>query len=390
MKSGIVWDVLIVGAGLAGSVAAAVLGRKGLRVALIDPRHAYPTCFKAEKIEPDQAELFRKFGLLEGLMPLSSRIHEVLSARKDVALRTLSLEQYGIFYHDMVNGVRGQIPPSVTSIVARVQGISTDAQAACVQLASGKELRGRVVALACGTGGHLHAALGVKKRLVSKGHSLAIGFNLVREDHGPFPFDGLTYYSDGFDGHTAFLTLFPIREVMRANYFIYRAPGEDWVRRFANDPRQALLQALPDLERFTGRVKIPGRVEMSVIDLYRTENYLRPGAVVLGDAFQSVCPSTGTGVSKVLTDVDVFCELLPGWLSTPGMEVSKIAQFYAHSRKRACDRKSLRKSQHTRRLATESSLPWVLYRELRFLGMQLVGRVSSRMHFPRVSRSYMP
>lgn len=46
-------DVVIVGAGLAGASAAAVLARKGVRVMLIDSRHTYPTCFKAEKIEPD-------------------------------------------------------------------------------------------------------------------------------------------------------------------------------------------------------------------------------------------------------------------------------------------------------------------------------------------------
>lgn len=58
-------DVVIVGAGLAGASAATVLARKGVRVMLIDSRQTYPACFKAEKIEPDQAELFRKFGLID-------------------------------------------------------------------------------------------------------------------------------------------------------------------------------------------------------------------------------------------------------------------------------------------------------------------------------------
>jgi hypothetical protein len=31
----------------------------------------------------------------------------------------------------------------------------------------------------------------------------------------------------------------------------------------------------------------------------------QPGVVQIGHAFQSVCPSTGMGLDKVLTDVDV-------------------------------------------------------------------------------------
>jgi 2-polyprenyl-6-methoxyphenol hydroxylase-like FAD-dependent oxidoreductase len=370
------WDVVIVGAGLAGSAAATLLARKGFRVALVDSRETYPACFKAEKIEPDQAVLLRKFGLLDGLKAFSSPIGEVISARNDKSLRTLRLEQYGIFYHDMVNGVRKQVPPSVAKRIMRVRDIARGPHGVSVRLVNGDQLRGRVVALACGTGGQLHVSLGMNRRLVSKGHSLAIGFNLAREDGAPFAFDALTYYTDGYDGHTAFLTLFPIRNVMRANYFVYRAPQEDWVRRFGDAPAMELARALPCLDRFTGRIGVVSRVEMSVIDLYQMEHVRQPGVVVLGDAFQSACPATGTGVSKVLTDVDVFCELVPEWLETGGMGVEKIAQFYAHPRKVACDTRSWQKSWQARRLATKSSLAWALYRELRFLGMRMAGHVS--------------
>ena len=53
--------------------------------------------------------------------------------------------------------------------------------------------------------------------------------------------------------------------------------------------------------------------------------YLQAGLVLLGDAFQSVCPTTGTGLSKVLTDVDVFChDCVPDWLATSGMGIEKL------------------------------------------------------------------
>ena len=43
-------DVAIVGGGLAGSTAAAMLGRAGISAVLIDVHKAYPADFRAEKI----------------------------------------------------------------------------------------------------------------------------------------------------------------------------------------------------------------------------------------------------------------------------------------------------------------------------------------------------
>lgn len=47
-------DVAIVGGGLAGSTAAAMLGRTGISTVLIDVHKAYPVDFRAEKIVNSQ------------------------------------------------------------------------------------------------------------------------------------------------------------------------------------------------------------------------------------------------------------------------------------------------------------------------------------------------
>jgi len=49
-------EVIVVGAGLAGTAVAAVLGRQGRRVILVDPRPSYPPVFKAEKIDQEQVQ----------------------------------------------------------------------------------------------------------------------------------------------------------------------------------------------------------------------------------------------------------------------------------------------------------------------------------------------
>ncbi|MBI5854512.1 MAG: FAD-dependent monooxygenase [Nitrospirae bacterium] len=374
MNSTSVWDVAIVGAGLAGASAAIVLTGKGVRVALIDSRETYPACFKAEKIEPDQADLFRKFGLLEGLLPSASRIHEIVSARSKHVFRVQHYEQYGIFYQDIVNGVRAQIPSSVMWKNARVQDILPGSNVSKVTLMGGETIAARLVVLACGAGSNLPAGLGIRKRMISERHSFCLGFNIARKDGKPFPFDALTYYPDRLSARVAFLTLFPIREVMRANYFVYRTVGEEWVSRFGKHADEQLMQDLPKLAHFTGPFHVSSRVEMCPIDLYRAdEGHVQPGLVLVGDVFQGPCPTTGMGMSKVLTDVDALCECVPRWLSTPGMGIEKIEGYYGHPRKTSCDARALRGAAYQRTLSTDPSLRWRIYRELMYLWTRLSG-----------------
>src|SRR5215467_7483195 len=56
-------DVAIVGGGLAGSTAAAMLGRAGIRTVLIDPHPTYPPDFRCEKLDASQVALLHKTGL---------------------------------------------------------------------------------------------------------------------------------------------------------------------------------------------------------------------------------------------------------------------------------------------------------------------------------------
>jgi 2-polyprenyl-6-methoxyphenol hydroxylase-like FAD-dependent oxidoreductase len=367
------YDVAIVGAGLAGASAAAVLGRKGLRVVLLDSQETYAPCFKAEKIEPDQVRLLRKLGLLDQIQPFASSVHEVITARGMQILRVRHLEQYGIFYHQIVEAVRSQIPSAVTWKTSRVRSISPNADVSRIALDNDEEVSSRLVILACGTGGRLHAELGISKRMIGENQSLAIGLNIVPADGRTFPFESLTYFPDDVRSQSAFLTLFPIREVMRANFFVYRQLSEEWVNDFRRDPKRQLLRTFAQLQRFTGPLRIASKIEMCPIHLYKAEGYLRPGLVLIGDAYQSACPTTGLGLSKVLTDVDVLCMLVPEWLKTPGTSVKKISRYYRFPRKLLCDVVACRKASFIRHLSTESSLLWNAYRELRYVGMRLVG-----------------
>src|SRR4051794_9832514 len=70
-------DIAIVGAGIAGSLAAAVLGRAGYRVALIDIRRVHMPEFRCEKLANEQLDLLREIGLFDCLTAVGKPIREM-------------------------------------------------------------------------------------------------------------------------------------------------------------------------------------------------------------------------------------------------------------------------------------------------------------------------
>ena len=55
-------DIAIIGGGLAGSTAAAMLGRAGISAVLIDPHPVYPFDLRCEKLSGDAARSPAKTG----------------------------------------------------------------------------------------------------------------------------------------------------------------------------------------------------------------------------------------------------------------------------------------------------------------------------------------
>ena len=75
-------DIAIIGAGLAGSTAATMLGRAGIATILVDPHPIYPPDFRVEKLSgSEQIERFRKTGVAEGVLRKATLAEENWIAR---------------------------------------------------------------------------------------------------------------------------------------------------------------------------------------------------------------------------------------------------------------------------------------------------------------------
>lgn len=358
-------DVCIVGAGFAGSCAAGALARRGVDVVLVDRHASYPPCFKAEKLEPDQTELLRRLDLLDPILPGAAAIHEVRGAENGRVLRARPVEQLGMLYHDMTNALRAALPASVRLEIGHVERIATSDDRQQVQLAGGRTIDARLVVVACGTRDELLRPLGMKRSAVRDEQSLAFGFTIARRDGRPFDFDALTYYPVRRTERVGYLTMFLVGREMRANLWVYWPAADARTRAFLKDPHGETLRLLPGLDRVLGPFAVEGRVETCRIDFFRMEGVVQPGVVLVADAYQSACPTTGLGLSRALTDVEALCACAPDWLATPGMPAAKIERFYADPRKRALDDFALAETSFNREMATNESLPWRLRRAKR-------------------------
>jgi len=361
-------DIAIVGGGLAGSTAAAMLGRAGVPTLLIDPHTSYPPELRCEKLGGDQIDLLRKTGLADATLRATTLDGEVWEARFGHVVAKKPSDQHGVMYDTLVNTLRAQIPPEVETIHAKAAAVSNSEERQKVVLSNGEEISARLVVLANGLNVGIRHALGLKRRILSECHSITLGFDVEPVGRTAFSFPALTYWPKRSSSRMAYLTLFPIGAAMRANLMVYREMTDPWLSRFRQAPEETMRAMMPGLQRMMGEFKVRGPIKIRPADLYTTEGHVQPGIVLVGDAFSTSCPAAGTGTTKVLTDVERLCNsYIPRWLSTEGMGAQKIAGFYNDPEKTACEARSLAKAHHLRSLSIENGLRWRAERWARFV-----------------------
>ena len=376
-------EVAIIGGGLAGSTAAAMLGRAGITTVVVDPHTTYPPDLRCEKLGGDQIDILRRTGLADAILRATTHDRHVWVARFGRLVQKRPSDQYGIMYDTLVNTMRAQIPPTVEVIADRATALSTSADRQTVTLGSGETISARLVVLASGLSVALRDTIGLTREVTSPCHSITIAFDLAPKNHSAFGFPALTYYPERASDRMAYFTLFPIGEAMHVNLMVYRAMDDPWLRQMRHAPEAALHALMPRLRRITGEIAVTGPVKIRPADLYVTHGHRQPGVVLVGDAFATSCPAAGTGTDKVFTDVERLCNVhIPDWLATPGMGADKIAALYDDTVKTACDAWSTAKAHHLRSLSTDTALRWRAGRWARFLVRLTQGQLA-RLRTPR-------
>ena len=362
-------DIAIIGGGLAGSTAAAMLGRAKIPIVLIDPHQTYPFDFRVEKISGDeQLDRFYQTEIADSVLRSATHDGENWIARFGYLLDKKPSRQYGIMYDALIGAVRAEIAAPAEIIYAKVTDASTSAERQKLTLSNGEMISARLVVLANGLSVGLRRNLGIERHVLSTGHSISIGFDIAPVGRPAFEFPALTYFSERTRERVAYVTLFPIENRMRANLFVYREVDDPWLREMRKKPVETMNAALPRLRRIIGEYSVTSDVKIRPADIYVSTGYRQAGVVLVGDAFAAACPVTGTGTDKVFTDVAQLCNVhIPAWLATEGMGAEKIASFYDDPVKQACDAWSIDKGSSFRKVSIENGLYWRAQRWARFL-----------------------
>lgn len=367
-------DVLIIGAGLSGSIAAAVLARQGLQVALVDRYAEVPPSFRAEQLVGPQVQALSRLGVLDAIVQGVTPPPHAIGARGAHIIGGMDEVHYGLHYQTMVARARAQLPAAVNFIAGRVMDVQTGPDRQSVTLGSGQTIEARLLIVAAGQERALAQKAGIGRRMTRAAHSLTLGFDISPVGDAQFRMPLLTCYPTDPRFRTDYLAIFPIGATTRVNLFTYCEPQHPWIRGFREFAKEALLAAFPDLERLLGSFAVPGPVQIRVNDLWAATGYLRDGMVLIGDAFQTSCPATGTGVSRLLVDIEQLClHHLPGWLSGQGMAADRIAAFYHDPVKQASDQAAAEAAEYQRQAAIETGLNWRVHRFQVALRQQLGG-----------------
>jgi 2-polyprenyl-6-methoxyphenol hydroxylase-like FAD-dependent oxidoreductase len=365
-------DVVIIGGGLSGTLTAVLLGRSGLRVALVDLHQNYPPDFRAEQLVGAQVEMLRQLGLLDILVRDVVPAERAVSVRAGRIVGVTTATHYGIRYEDLVNRARQHLPSSVRFIKAMVVDIEATADIQRVRLSNGDLVEGRLVVLATGFGQRLLRKLGIDRTAIRDAHSLTFGFDLQVESPAMFRSSVLVAYGEQAADGIDYLAIFSIANKLRANLFAYGNRQDCWTQSMVQQPREMLLKAMPRLEQIAGEIKILGSVQHRVNDLAVASGYRRDGVVLIGDAFQTSCPAAGTGIGRLLNDIDRLCNFhIPKWLATDRMDAEKISEFYDDPLKANCDAEAMRIADYRRSFTTKTGLLWKIHRRRVALHNQL-------------------
>lgn len=335
------FDAVVVGASLAGSAAAALLGRAGARVALVE-RHADPAAYKricSHLIQGSGVPSLERLGLLEPALALGAQrshlnvwtrwgwiepppdaVARGLNLRReklDPLVRSAALDAPGVapfLGHTAESLLRDEADGHVRGVVVRSRdGVETT-------------LRARLVIGADGRGSKIAELSGVAKKVVPHGR---FAYGMYCE--GPSPArapDASAWFLD-----PQWAAAFPTDDGLT---FYAAMPTRDRLPEFRGDPERALrafIANLPDPPPILDSRRVGsliGKLDMTNV---RTDP-VAPGLALIGDAAMAIDPLWGIGCGWAFQSAEWLCDAVAAPLAAgPGEDAALARGLRAYRRR---------------------------------------------------------
>jgi squalene monooxygenase len=332
------YDVCIVGAGIAGSSLAAVIGRKGFHIALIDRRWNEPNEIIGELLQPGGVEKLKEMGLEEALEGIDAQPIRGYAMRLQDNWLTIDYKQeegflplsgFGFRYGRFVQNLRQlcRKSGSIDCIQGNVEEIIQDRHKVHgVRIRNGgdtENLFARLTIICQGSQSSLGKSLN-KSRTEIKGFMLGLilkGCNLPYEHYGhiiladPAP---ILSYPVGKDKIRVLID-FPkdvpsLKAEARTQYLL-----------------EKILPQMPvELQEGFERAVREGGHKAKATSLLASRPIIKKGILLLGDSLNMRHPITGGGMTVAFTDVKALADKLqrPGDLDEQNIMKEIVQEFY--------------------------------------------------------------
>ncbi len=338
-----------------------MLHQRGFQVTVVDRYAVYPAEFRAEQLVGGQIKFFQNIGLVSELRDVAKIVPRARNFSLGKQLSSVMAPHYGMPYQDMVQALRRKIPKDVQFIVGRVSDVESGSTS-IVHLDDGQAITAKLVVMATGLNTKLSRKLGVAYENVSVMHSTTIGFDIRSPKCAAAETSVLVYYGNSLHDGIDYLTVFPCKDVLRANLFLYRDPRDPWVRQLRQSPRDTLLEVMPALTDELGDFTVE-EVQCRTSDVAVASQHQRDGIVYIGDAFQTPCPAAGTGIGRLLVDVERLTVHAARWFAANDTSAASLNSFYNDPVKRRSDRAAIKEARFRRAISTNSSPFWAMRRQ---------------------------
>ncbi len=349
-------DLAVIGAGFCGSVLALRADEMGLRVRVFDTQDRYPDHFRAEKLETDQYDALTALGLVGLVRPKDSpQIDRVYSFRGNAESMNRHAKHRGIHYADTVNAFRDVLRERQLLAVRKIAAIRDGNVSSEVEFDDGSRIAASIVALTTGMGAGLRKSLRLEPGEQEKLVSTTFGFDIEPQSATGPAFTAFNIKPDRFSKGLQYVTFFPVGERMRANLFTCWDPHSDAAKQLKADPLGEIARLFPGHAGRIGSLEMSSDLQAYTTRYYRMNVQHLARTVLMGDAFQSVSPATGMGLSKCLVDVQVLAGLLPRLLEDSRALVP-LDEYYRDERKTQTDDEALQRWRWENEASTSRSL----------------------------------